>query len=118
MRRQYGYVALGGIAPRIQDCVLQIPLGDLFVAPQAEANAPSQTQFVVIDRQGYQAVRAGNLALVGLDELKAVPRSVILGAPGAGKTTLLRWLVAETLQSLDMSDGCRTINTRCCSSSG
>jgi len=103
LRRQYGHVPLGGIAPRVQGRVLSIPLDELFVPLQAEPNAPLQAQFVMSGVRGFQAVRAPDPRLVGLDEIMAQPHVVILGEPGAGKSTLLRWLVARRVKSADGS---------------
>ena len=99
LRRQYGHVPLGGIAPRVQGRALSIPLDELFVPLRAELDAPLQTQFVMSGVRGFQAIHSPDPRLVGLDGITAQPHVVILGEPGAGKSTLLRWMIAQTLRS-------------------
>lgn len=99
--QQHGYMVFAGMALRLHDRMVRIPLDELFVDPSAEVGvAPTlQLQFVMRPALGYQAVRTGNITLVGLNEIKSTPRSVILGSPGAGKSTLLHWLILEALHS-------------------
>lgn len=102
LQERFKTLPLGGIAPRVQDRVLKIPLHELFVPVQAAETMSLQTMFETVGR-GFQAVRTGNPHLVGLHEIKASPRVVILGDPGAGKSTLLRWMVLDSVSSPDSS---------------
>lgn len=97
LKRLYGNVPLGGIAPRVQDRTLNIPLEELFVPLQAEQDAPLRNQFVVSGVRSFQMKRSRPANLVRLDEIFENVHTVILGEPGSGKSTLLRWRVAQAV---------------------
>ena len=101
LRRLYGHVPLGGIAPRVQNRILGIPLEQLFVPLQAERDAPLRAQFVIGGVRSSQRGRSGTANLVRLEEIFEQPQVVILGEPGAGKSTLLRWRLARALEEAD-----------------